>query len=628
MKRLPHFLPVVFAALASATAQIPDPAPQPAGQAVVTGKSESDNGLSITLDHGRSRMSKSGQLRAAEVKAFRLLQVGRAYTFPDAFQVPGDDSAEFTQVPLLGLEKRSPFRALVDRVEVADDRVSLRLCCADGSKIEYLHSGAQDLAKAKSLVASLQPEETYEFPAVLEGKKPAAPPAGAEPLDQYVGDWRGTLDDDAAFFITMRCAWRADGQGLWREIMYDDSSGADPVYDIAIMTADAEGKKFLASDPRDANKLPATSSYDPATKIFTTRLPSFKVGVIRSNTATFTDANTITWKTLTRSDTGAVLSTTSGTYRRLTKKPVSDELAEVPSFGKPETLTALAESFTKAPPPNELLKLQNLPPFRATVLKRRIADDRIGLDLCISGHEPVAVEHTGQEDWDKALKLAERLREGGTYEFPDVTADAPVAPPADAPPAPATDAMRALQPFIGTWKDPAHPDKGNLNRFFWKADGTGLWRETTHSMAPPPADADTGGGAYDLAAATTLKALDEAPPLQTSQRLITYDARRQCYVESMPVALHRRVSIVNGEKTVSHTLTANAPAAKGHEGRWDAATQTYTWSEIRDLPQLDTKYSGTRRFVSPDRIEWTSRVTAADGKVIQENAGTYQRVAQ
>ncbi len=318
MKR---FLTLLLAILAtSASAQVRTPEPQSIGRAIVMKKSEDDKGLTVILDAGRSTLNRSGEVTPAARKAFRQLQVGRAYLFPEAFNTPANDSATFTAMPLPGLENRAPFRALVDAVDTGDDRISLRLCCADGSKIEYVQIGAQGMDQLKNMIAMLQPEETYEFPAAVQGKQPAAPPAGAEPLDQYVGEWRGALDSDPMFFITMRCAWRTDGQGLWREIMYDDSTEAEPVHDIAVLTADTARGEFLATDLRDSNKLPAASTYDSATKTFTTRLPSFEPGVLRTNTATFTDPNTITWETKSRSDTGAVLSTTTGTYKRLTKK--------------------------------------------------------------------------------------------------------------------------------------------------------------------------------------------------------------------------------------------------------------------------------------------------------------------
>lgn len=613
MKRVPPSLLAVCAAFASASlpaaAQLPPAPGQPIGVATVMGKSESDNGLSVTLDVGRSTLTRSGQFTPAAAKAFRQLQVGRAYVFPDAFHLPADDSAEFTQVPLLGLESRTPFRALVDRVDAFADRVSLRLCCADGSKIEYLHVDAQGLDQARALVANLLPEETYEFPAVLQGRQPPPAPAGAEPLDQYVGEWRGTLDGDPGFFIIMRCAWRADGKGLWREIMYDDSTNADPVYDVAIMTAETGGK-FLASDPRDPNKLPATSSYDAATRTFTTRLPAFQAGVIRSNTATFTDPDTITWNTLSRSEAGAVLASTSGSYRRLKQKRA---LAGAPH------LLPQAPVMAAAPPPTELLRLRGLPPFRATVLKRQITADSIRLELRIADCEPVVVAHAGKDGWDQALQAAQRLQEGRTYEFPDVLADAYVPPAAGAAPAPATDAMRALQPFIGSWTEPGHPFKDNVTRYFWKEDGTGLWQEST--VRPPSATVETSlsGG---------LGKVETGPvAARVTPTLTTYDSGRQCYVTAHSVSLITSASVQNGVTAITHAISTDKPPAPDQEGRWDAATQTYRWSSVMDIPQPGTRYSGTRRLVTPDRMEWTSRVTAPDGRVIQEDAGLYERTA-
>ncbi len=557
------------------------PAQAPSQTATVMGKSESGNGFSIFIADGRSTssMSRSGILTPGLRKAFRQLEVGRAYPFPDAFNLPADDSADFKQAPLLELEKRLPFRALVDHVQVMAQRVVLRLCCADGQKLEFEHVGAQDHAKAVALVSTLELEETYEFPAILKKEKPVLPADASSPLAQYVGEWRGTLDGDPGFYITMTCAWKADGQGLWREIMFDDSTDAPPVHDVAIVTSHGGGSALLARDPRQKDKPATQSSYDAASRTFTTPLPSPEPGVVRINTATFTTPDSITWKTVSQNADGTVLSTTSGTYQRLTR---------MNGTTRPSNIT------------EELLRLPELPPFRATVIQRQISATDIKIDLKIRGSIPVTVGHSGQDGWDKALKMAKRLEVGRTYEFPDILADDYIVPPVGIMPQPASDAMRALQPFIGTWEETFEDGKKNIIRYFWKEDGTGLWREERREVE----------GEQNTASAAVL---------------ITYDAARQSYMQA-PQLDFKPVDAVTADGVAASSELASSPVPRDEMARWDAATQTYIWQHVMDVPKTNTQYSGSRRFVSPDRMESQAKAMAEDGTVLQEVLGHYDRV--
>ncbi len=574
--KLKRLLPAL---LLSATAA----AQTPSQSSTVTGKSESANGFSVFIADGRSTssMSRSGNMTPAFKKAFRQLEVGRAYAFPGAFSIPADDSADFDQAALLDLPQRPAFRALVDLVQVMDLRVVLRLCCADGRKIEFVHVGAQDHARAAALVSALQPEEIHEFPAVLTGEKPAAPADAATPLAQYAGEWRGVLDGDPGFYITMRCAWKADGQGMWREIMFDDSSDAPPVHDVAVLTSHGGGSVVLARDPRQKSQdqPAAESSYDPTSRTFTTPLPSPEPGVVRINTATFTSADTIVWKTVSQDAGGTVLSTSSGRYNRLVKN----------SSGSRESAVPITE---------ELLRLPELPPFRATVVKRLISDTEIKVDLKIRGQIPLTVGHSGKEGWDQALKAASRLEEGRTYEFPDALSEKYISPLVGILTKPATDAMRSLQPFIGTWHEGEGGEK-NTTRYLWKDDGHGLWREDTFET-----DKNTPG---------------------SEAVLITYDAASQSYREAPRLAFNRSQSVTTAGVVATYELGVPASSPREQVARWDAETQTYTWQFVIDAPQPNTRVSGSRRFVSPDRIEWRHQMVAEDGKVLQERSGHYQR---
>lgn len=600
MKR---FLSVLLLS-AAASAQTPTPP----HTSTVTGKSEAGNGHSISIADGRSTssMSRSGNLAPALKKAFRQLQVGRAYAFPDAFSTPSDDSAEFEPASLLGLEQRIPFRALVDEVQVMELRVVLRLCCADGKKVEFVHTGATDHDKAASMVSRLQPEETYEFPAILEGKKPTPPADGGGPLAQYVGEWRGTLEGDSSFYITMNCAWTAEGQGMWREIMYDDSSEAPPVYDVAIVTAKGGGTLLLASDPRQKDKPAIETAYEASSRTFTTRLPSSDPGLVRINTATFTNDDTIAWKTVSQNEDGEVLATTSGSYHRLAKKPLSASPGQISSVPPPNRWASSGPATTK-----EVLGLPALPPFRATVVKRHISPSAIQLDLKIDDDITVTLGHAGQENWDKAKAMVAHLEEGRTYDFPDALAEGYLAPPPGAVPQPASEAMRALAPFVGTWESEIGPERQKvIIRYFWNDDGTGLWRESRNApLAPGPNGKK-----------------QEPPHPQPRPTLITYDTARQCYAESPSVVVVSSESTLNGMPTVSYALGAPASLPRSQMSLWNPTTQTYTWQYTQDQPKPNTQISGTRRLVSPDRIEWQSRRTEENGRLVEEHSGHYDRV--
>ncbi|WP_449067785.1 hypothetical protein [Prosthecobacter sp.] len=596
------------------SAQIPPSSPAPT--ATVMGKSESGNSQSISIADGRSTssLSRSGSLIPAFKKAFRQLQVGRAYVFPDAFHTPRDDSNEFDTANLLSLEQRLPFRALVDQIQVMEQRVVLRLCCTDGTKTEFVHTGTQDHDKAAGMVAGLQLEETYEFPAILKGEKPTPPANGGGPLAWYVGEWGGSLEGDPSFHITMNCAWTADGQGMWREIMYDDSSDAPPVHDVAIVSVHGGGSVLMARNPRQKDKPATETAYEESSRTFTTRLPSPEPGVVRINTATFTNEDTIAWKTVSQNAEGTVLAATSGSYRRLKREPQNASASASSPLNVPPALITALDPKTWAGTTlttRDLLAVPNLPPFRATVVKRQISPTSIQLDLKLDDEITVTVGHASQENWDKAMAMVQHLEEGRTYEFPDALAEGYLAPPPGAVPQPASEAMRALAPFIGTWKGSMEADKKVTVRYFWKDDGTGLWKET--KAVPVKADPDGKNKTDEV--------------LRARPVLTTYDAARQCYVESPPLDIARTENVTNGILKVFHALSPSASSTRSQMSLWNAATRTYTWQHTQDQPQPNTQHSGTRRFVSPDRIEWESKVTAADGTVLQNNSGHYDRVS-
>lgn len=616
-----HHALTLLLTVSAAAQTLPLGVPQKPYVGTVTAKIETGDSLKITVSDGEAThtLMQSGSLSPLARKAFRQLQVGRKYSFPERFDLPTDETKSFKLARLLDLEKQPPFRALVDDLRTEDDHVSLFLRCGDGRKLHFRHEGGKGRDQARQLVATLQTGMSYEFPACLQ----PAPPAPATiqrdaALSQYIGEWRGTMEGDASCFITMNCTWKADGQGLWREIMFDNSSADPPLHDVAIVTADPATGRYLAYDPQDRGKPAMGSTYEAATRTFTTRLPSTEPGVTRVNTATFTNDDTIDWKTTTQDASGAVLSTTRGSYKRLGL--AGTPLSITPfthATGQPGASADLQKLFqnlqrstTQEVVPHELLDLRKLPPFRAKVTQCQVSDTAIEILLEIPDRSIVTVRHTGKDDWQKAASLARRLEAGRTYEFPEVLAD-DYSPPPASPPSPA---MQALAPFIGEWtmhlKEPpkGRPASQTSLRYFWKADGTGLWREATYqSLDSQPAD----------------RILQVTPRMQAT--LITYDAARQRYIETNSAQIHRTVETLNGVR-IQRASFSNKALNSTHHGTWDATTQTYTWEGTSDQPEPGTRQSGTRRFASPDRIEWQAKAVKTDGTLLHESTGHYQRI--
>lgn len=228
-----------------------------------------------------------------------------------------------------------------------------------------------------------------------------------------------------------------------------------------------------------------------------------------------------------------------------------------------------------------VINFSNIQPFRAVLVDKTIASDSVTLEFeCAAFGHVVWVE---KEPANRARleELSKKLQMEHTYEFPDLMRE-PLPAILDRPAVvkPATPAIAVLEGFIGTWEAPLDdkPASHVEVRYFWKNDGTGLWRES--AVQPTPVSDS---------------------PFKVHAELYVYDAAKHSYV----------------------TLPDTPPEAPGSRGTWDAASRTLARHRIFSLSgdTLDSTFTLT----TPDRIDWTFRLTNKDGKVVKQTAGAYTR---
>lgn len=617
MKHLALLLVLLFAAT-STHAQLRERYPE--GLWKVMGKSESGNLQSVILSDGNTMKYvnlPTHQGRTHRSGVFWRLQLGREYLFPDVITKPPSDPHPYLEERLHDLTSRAPFRAMVTDKQVTDTTVSLKLYCPDGRAFDFRHRGTEGHDEAVRLVEPVRRDEIYEFPDILlprtveqrttepeqvqpqtkttAGVYATAPEASSDdPLRQYLGEWRGVLYTTEGTFIAMTCVLRADGKGLWREIVFDDSSAEPPMLDVAVLTHDPQTGLCVASNPRDPRQPPVQSTWDETTRSFTTRLPSRHAGHTRTNTATFKSKDMIEWETVETDSAGETISSTKGCYMRLVV-PI-----EVPN-ANPEAIFP-----SPRPPPEmpatDLLALRKLPPFRAKVCERRITEDEITIEF---GNPPKFSIPLFQRrsdctplEWAKAKTLAGRLEKGITHEFPTVLTDD--YQPSFRPRQP-SDTMKPLESFVGEWRH-HHTETNEQPKeleftvsYFWNHDGTGLWREPDVTPWNP----------RDM----------------TKDCLITFDPVLKRYVESASPTMYVSRSVANGKETIQTHMSV-PPGTPAIDASWDEATGVYSWQGTNGTHV----FKGTRRFVNPDRIEWESHALDKDGNVLRKSSGHYERI--
>lgn len=616
----------------------------------VTSVSSGAGGFKLALradDGGESKYEYSSSNLTPEQQFVAQLKAHQRYAFPQCLidflgldetvrlmRILSRTAPFFSTTPgvpsgLMDLGREHPFRATVLDPGLGERSCAMVLQGAD-SRL-YLASGPYTGDVAKKIAEQLKRGETYEFPAALEdvllsAEKRAAKARPQSPeiavLGRYIGSWSGTLESDAAAKVRMNCHWLADGTGIWREMSFGhEGSEEAPTLDIARIVYDARKKAYISADPAADSSTALTSTWDEETRTFTTTLPTPASGQTRINTATFTTEARIDWKTVTQDASGQVIATKRGSYVRTAKKvpPVKlpaaapkvalapqsfsgslSYVAQSSTTGSLATATVAPQKVIAPPaqmPPviyTDLFKMRELPPFRGKVSHIEFSANSFTAKVERPDQRQVSIHHTRGEDWELALRIAKRLKLGTTYEFPAALAEE-YQPPAEGFVAqPTTDAMRALSAFIGKWSmhwttGPGRDRNDPITvHYFWSNDGKGLWREV-HL----PAGLRTG-----TAAEGKSKASVEAS-------LTTYDAATQRYSENY------------------------SSAFKGDErqdAEWDAKTQTFSLVKNAAPSAGGVQYSGTRRIVSPERIEFHAKTTKADGSVLSESGGYYKRI--
>lgn len=226
--------------------------------------------------------------------------------------------------------------------------------------------------------------------------------------------------------------------------------------------------------------------------------------------------------------------------------------------------------------------LAHSPPFRAKVTRKDVTEKLASLALNCTDGRKLALKCEGDEGRQQALNLLERLDDGGFYEFPHVfTTSRDARRKSSAVAKPASSEMKALEVFIGQWEsvNEARPQRMEMLKYTWKADGRGMWREV---MA---------------------KEKSENEFKMTMATLITYDDEAKLYVEKPS----------DPQYTQSVLKT------------WDAATRTLK-GKAETTSDATMKVETEYHFISDDRIEWKLVRTGKNGVNLGVSQGYYKRM--
>ena len=223
-------------------------------------------------------------------------------------------------------------------------------------------------------------------------------------------------------------------------------------------------------------------------------------------------------------------------------------------------------------------------PFRAKVVSKSVTADSVSLTLLRTDGERSGIIQNGSFGLSAAVAVVDRLDEGGFYEFPHVFSTARGDLPREV--RPATPEMKALSKWIGQWQNirDGAADGTEFQKFTWKADGTGIWRETMTGAA---------GGRFDMVCAS----------------LITYDGEKKAYLET------------GTDSRLKFVMTRS----------WDAEKQSlkgrieFSSGPVRSL-------ESTATFSGDDRIDWRSEFSLSgkdkdkDQGKVQAATGHYERM--
>jgi len=219
-------------------------------------------------------------------------------------------------------------------------------------------------------------------------------------------------------------------------------------------------------------------------------------------------------------------------------------------------------------------------PFRAQVLDQGIGRLTYSIVLREAGGRLHHVH--GMLDDGINRHTAKLLKKGGWFEFPAIIQDAGLTDQARADKRKPTNHLNeVLQRYIGRWKGHTKAVSYVTLRMTcqWEASGDGIWREITYEHAP-----------------------DVTPPPVDIAR-VSYSAASGCYLAWNPAkdALNFRIS-------------------------WDEPTKTFTTEMAADEEGVER--FNTAMFVDDDHIEWKTFSKLADGRVLEMNSGSYERVSR
>ncbi|MBL9180959.1 MAG: hypothetical protein JNN17_02375 [Verrucomicrobiaceae bacterium] len=238
------------------------------------------------------------------------------------------------------------------------------------------------------------------------------------------------------------------------------------------------------------------------------------------------------------------------------------------------------ECVRTLPAEHSFEEIEDHAPFRATVL-----DQAIGrLTYSIILREPGGRVHhlRGLLSAGNARQRAELLWKGASYEFPAILRDAGLlAQVREAKKTPKSRMEEVLSRYIGVWKGRTEAVSYITLRMRcdWQADGQGIWREITYEHGP-----------------------DVTPPPADVAR-VAYSEASKCYLSWNPAtdALKFRI-------------------------QWDEKTKTFTTLLPPDEEGVE-RYN-TATFVDDDHIEWKTFSKLADGRVLEMNSGSYERLSR
>lgn len=241
-------------------------------------------------------------------------------------------------------------------------------------------------------------------------------------------------------------------------------------------------------------------------------------------------------------------------------------------------VTIDARLFQREQTGDSIVGLKYCSPFRAKVVAKSVTQDSVSITLLRTDGQQSTLVQQGSFGLGVTVAVVDRLDEGGFYEFPHVFSTTRADPPRDVQPA--TPEMKALSKWIGQWQNvhDKDPQRKEFQKFTWKADGKGIWRET---MIGSP------GSHFNMVCAS----------------LITYDDEKKTYLE-----------------------TRTSPATKLVMTRtWDAANQSFKGRiELPDGKGKALDSSAT--FSGDDRIDWKSEFTLPGKDKTQTLTGHYERM--